>query len=336
MNRIAALALAPLLSTAALAQRAATTLAELVRRAEAAAQVAVLDVDADDPAGTRAVVRTVRPLWGSPPERIVLAEPAGRACGRALFGLVRGAGLVVFLVRDRDGHWRAVGTDARCLPSLEPGLVDHALALHNAAGPAARSALLIDGLASASARVREDAALALPALGGLEAIDARTRARVATALRQALGRADDATLALLRAAARLGLTDVAGDLADRYVEAPSHPSAPAVAEALAAIDPEAAGRALDRALAGGPGPDLGRAAELLASLPPEHARAGLLRIACTAPRARAVAAGQALLRGGMPPSELAAATSMTFATACTAGVDGPPRFRAIAPQGGRR
>ena len=94
--RLLACLLGSTLVTPAPTQSAATTLAELAQRADAIALTQVLAIRTD--AETCAVQLAVRDwLVGDGPATLELREPARRACGRALHGLLPGAGYVVFL-----------------------------------------------------------------------------------------------------------------------------------------------------------------------------------------------------------------------------------------------
>lgn len=196
------------------AQQGATSLSALLQRADATVQVRVLSVRTVSSATRTAVLRHERTIDGvGPTGTFSISEPAPRACGRALHGLLPGTSCVAFLRRAANGEFELVGGGARALVQIQPGLVDHLAQL--AAAPTGGDEglhALVAGLDSASPRVRRDAALALPYQPRLHTLTGSRRARVAQEVQHAIERADVTALPMLDAAARLEVTEVVPSL----------------------------------------------------------------------------------------------------------------------------
>lgn len=213
-NIAISLCLSPLAATG---QDQASTLARLSDRSSIIAHVQVVAINRDDRGQTQVVLRRVEDLKGKSPAIINLTEPGARACGRALWGLIPGAGHVAFLDAGAGKPSLSVSS-ARSLPALEPDLLTHLKALITADSSAARVGLLAEGLFSSSARVREDSALGLPLEPELWRADARARARISNSLRDCLADEDRRLLSLMLVVGRLGLEESLPDLLDAYLD----------------------------------------------------------------------------------------------------------------------
>jgi hypothetical protein len=193
------LALTPLLAAPVPAQQQASTFDALCRAADWIVQARVVgrSQQADR---LRVRFAAVRSLRGDGPETFELMEPAGPSCGRALFGLLPGAGCVAFLERDGRGL-RLCASTSRALSTPNPALLAHLEALIDA-GPGERLAALLDGLGSPDRRIADDAALALAVLPGLEAAPAACGETVLAALARGLAEQSPGVAGLLTATAR--------------------------------------------------------------------------------------------------------------------------------------
>ncbi len=325
---------------AAIAQQGATTLAALTQRADVVAQVRALAVDVHHPERCRAVLRPLATLKGTPVSQVFeLTEPPGRACGRALFGLLPGRSYVAFLARDAHGGLTLVGGGARALVALEPGLLQHVHALTTAGADALACA--ISGLDSASARVRDDAAFSLPFVAGLTGASSAQRIRIDAALRDRLNRGERTALPLLQSATRMRLQQSAPFVVDAFLHAKNRSLEPLLCRAAASIDPQSAGIAVTNEWLELAGAEDGATATdrllaLLEELPPNAARAGLLAAMQSSDRKQRIRAGVAWLRKGLAPQELRASVRGDEFATCELCVTDAPTFRSIRPSQKRR
>lgn len=320
--RIHSIALLLSLASAAVAQDQATTLAWLVDKADAIVVVRSLRVDSPDPEHLRVTFAVDAALRGTPPTTLELREPRGRGCGRALHGVLPGQRFVACL-DEHDGQWSLCAGGSRALPIAHTELLDHVRALATA-DVASRRNVLFAALLASDTRVREDAALSLAWLGDLTAADSTQRAALLAALRQA------PSDALFTAAARLQLTPALDVLLPAYLAGDDPQRARLQAELLAQFDASAlAARVAAQLTALDASAEL-RAAQLLAQMPHEAAKAPLLALLSRAQgRGVRLQACVALLRLGVEPSELMAASDAELVELATSAAAARPRFRSI-------
>lgn len=211
------LALAALLASFSLAaQDQASSLSRLSQRADLITRVRVVAVDRDDRGETRVILQSLEDLKGQSPDRITLSEPGMRACGRALWGLVPGTGLVAFL-QSEDSSAKLCVSSSRSLATNEPGLLEHLRGLLESNAPNERLAVLTAGLSSPSVRVRDDSALTLPLLRDLNGLDARGDRTILAALQESLATEDRRLFSLIILASRRNLEAALPDLIEAYV-----------------------------------------------------------------------------------------------------------------------
>ncbi|MHC5065255.1 MAG: hypothetical protein ACYTG5_14910 [Planctomycetota bacterium] len=199
------------------AQDGASTLDQLVQRADVVSRVRVVAVKRDDRGQTEVLLQSLEDLKGKSPARIQLREPGARSCGRALWGLVPGTGLIAFLETE-DSSVRLCVSSARSLAAIEPGLLDHLREMIRAGGAKDRIDLLVAGLDSPSHRVREDSALALPQMPQVTDIGPEGEALILATLRESLANEDRRLLGLMLLAARMNLENSASFLLDAYLD----------------------------------------------------------------------------------------------------------------------
>jgi hypothetical protein len=249
------------LSWKAVAQDLATTLAQATDRADATVLARVLQTGHDALGQHTATLVVLERLTGNDADFafvgqvFTLREPAGEACGRALSRLVAGPSLLAFLRRDTaTGQPRLFVSNARALLMPNPDVVQHVRALATTGTATQRARMLALALASADTRVASDAALELSVSIALDAVaaDARCRQSVGDALRSALGHDARRAAALLRVAARAGLTEtretvfsalVGRDPADTTTDRPLRTArslADLLTESLQSMDPTGA------------------------------------------------------------------------------------------------
>ena len=317
------------LAGAAAAQEQATTLQALAARADAVALATAVAATDPSPMLHRVTFRVDAVLAGAPGAAIAVAEPAGRCCGRALPAVTPGASYVLFLARGALGL-QPIGADRGVVPA-DAALVAHVRALLAAGADArARAAALALGLLSDSARVRDDAALALATLPGLPA-DALLHARLLDALRLRLEQEDTRVPALAEAAARTAPATAAADLLPLYCAAP-----PAAARALRGVLLRLPARDLGAAFAvAAPADEAGRvrALELLAQTP-DPTNVALLQgqlSAARSPRLQ-LAATEALLAHGLDAAALQPRVDRVVLELAQQRAGAGPPFRAVRPR----
>ncbi len=310
------------------AQDQASTLDALSRHAACIAQVRVVAITRDDRGETRVTLQSLRTLKGDDPARFVLHEPGARACGRALYGLLPGSTLLVFLDQGATGPELTI-SNARSLVALEPELVDHLLRLLATRTDNERVSILAAGLGSRSLRVREDSALALPLQAALPLADERARAQIAAALRGSLDRQDRRLYSLMQVATRLQLSSALPLLLDCYLQDNIPGFGRALATLLTRFHSDDLAPALKLAYQRDPQP-AARILALAERLPAQGARRLLLQIAENPRRSVALQAGTCLLRGGFAQVDLTNLLGEDLAAACAARARPErPKFRTI-------
>ncbi len=189
-----------LLVTAPLAsQKQATTLERLTKSTPLILHASIENVALANE--TLAVTFTpIEVLRGTLTSAARLVEPGHRHCGCALHGLKRGQRVLLFLDQRRSGL--ATRGGGRGIVMTDRGALDAVRALVKVTAVTARIGLLVNQLAHASPRVREDAALALPTLPRLETADQRSKTAISAALDSAAKTASPALVGLLIADAR--------------------------------------------------------------------------------------------------------------------------------------
>jgi hypothetical protein len=213
-----ALALASLVD-GAVAQDAASTLGVLLGRAEATVHARFLGATFEE-THRSARFTTVQTVAGDPTaQHFTLTEPDGRACGRALTGLVPGATYVAFLATDpEDDHPRLVSTGSRALALATPGLLTHVRAL--ASAPSGDwTAILAGALSNIDPRVRTDAALDLARRADLETAPTVIGTSILHALTQGLQDESAPHSALIQAALRSRPAGSSAVLVQQFVDA---------------------------------------------------------------------------------------------------------------------
>ncbi len=173
-----------LLSPLALqAQLEASTLEELCRRAP---YVATVRLSSKKASRTRIQVSFQATRWwkGERKGDIPFSEPAKAHCGSVLRGVKATQEYLLFF--ERRGSAPHILGGARGVIPKSKGVEAAIRSLLLVTDPAARSRLLAGQLADPMVRVREDAALALANLPGLESSTAVTRALILTHLDKAM------------------------------------------------------------------------------------------------------------------------------------------------------
>lgn len=200
------------------AQDAATTLGGLLQRADAVVHARYLGSTHD---GERRAARftTLRTLAGAPSsDAFTLTEPDGRACGRALAGLIPGAAYVAFLDRRDPTAPRLASSGSRAMPVATPELVRHLLLLVET--PATDwTQHFTAALRANDPRVRTDAALDLARRPDLERTPPIGRAAVLDALTRGLEDETAPLTALVQATARCQPNGSADVLVRHFVSA---------------------------------------------------------------------------------------------------------------------
>jgi hypothetical protein len=323
-------ALLGLLAAAPLAaQDDATALALLVDRAEAVAVVRTLRVDSADPVHLRVLFAVETSLRGAAAGTLELREPRSRGCGRALHGLVPGQRFVACL-RRQDDSWALCAGTTRALPQATAGVIEHVRTLLDTDLTSRRN-VLFAALTQADARVRGDAALTLPLLGGLEAADASQRSMLLATLR-ATEPAAPAYPALLGAAARLQLHAAIDVALPAYLAADADDRhARLYADAMLRIgaEPVATRVAAQLSHLSTPTARL-RAVQLLLETQHEAAKAPLLALLRGAgERGVQLQACVGLLRLGLAASQLVEASDRELVTLAEQAATARPKFRSI-------
>lgn len=280
------------------AQDLATTLDALCRRPTVVVRVRALS---NREAAGRTIVRlsVVEALRGTATETVELVEPAGRACGRALGGVIPGAGYLAFLDPTATD---LAATSSRALVALEPGLVAHVRELL-AGTDEARVERLAASLEHASPRIRGDAALALSIAPGVEHASPAARRAMLTALAHALPRADARVAPLCSVAGRLGGEDVADLLVPWFLGGDLPALDRLVLRTLARLEPHVVAHRIPRVPPRRATAD--RIVRLARQLTPEQAIPILSALAGSdAPRGARVAAAAALLDFGAEAATL--------------------------------
>lgn len=324
------LLLLPLLTTAfAGAQDQATTLLAASRRADVVVRATVLGASDPTPDWHRLQFRRDAVLKGAVGEQFVLLEPSGACCGRVLFTLQPGDEVLLFLVRQGSALHPFGGSRGVATPT--PALLTHVQALLAANGDAALAAVLAGALDAAEPRLAADAAHALVTLPTLP-LGSEGRARVATALQEALVADRSTSASLCEVAARLGDSALLDTLLPHYLVT----SKPGQQELLQ--------RTLLRCPAGDVAQRLPlftdasternvRAARLLASMPNAEARQGLERLLQLHPHPRVqLCLAESLLQSGARGAELATSMPAAVTELANRRSNQPKAYRAIRPQ----
>ena len=294
----AALILSTLVSTPAVAQDAASTLVRLTERSQSIVQAKVLRVET---AGTakRVLFRVQRTLRGTQVGSFLLAEPAGRACGRALHGVITSGSYLIFLAESSNGGRPATArltiASSRAVIHVDPDTLAHVGALVGARSARERSTLLTIALTSRNQRIRRDAALALPIRAGLETASVADHDRVVAALQNALLADDHVALGLIRTATRLRLRAATPMLLRTYLSGKASSLTQVMREAIVDLDGAFAVQQIERSFPSDTKTQA-RAIELLERCPGPAPRAALVRLSGSPQQAVAVLAEQSLDR----------------------------------------
>ena len=200
------------------AQDAATTLGALLQRADAVVHARYLG---STHVGERRAARfaTLRTLAGSTnSEAFTPTEPDGRACGRALAGLIPGAAYVAFLDQRTPTAPRLASSGSRALPLATPELVRHLqLLIESPAEDWTRH--FAASLEAQDPRVRTDAALDLARRPDVERLPSTGRTAVLDALTRGLEDETAPLTALVQATARCRPEGSANVLVRHFVTA---------------------------------------------------------------------------------------------------------------------
>lgn len=199
-------------------QDAATTLGALLQRADAVVHARYLGSTHE---GEQRAARfaTLRSITGSPTsEAFTLTEPDGRACGRALAGLIPGAAYVAFLDLRTPSAPRLASSGSRALPLATPELIRHLQLLVESPG-GSWTQHLTAALAALDPRVRTDAALDLARRPDLEQLPPPARTAVLDALTRGLEDETAPLTALVQATARCRPEGAADVLVRQFVSA---------------------------------------------------------------------------------------------------------------------
>lgn len=165
------------------AQRQASTLEAMTRKATIIATIVVGTTERQGET-LRVAFAPERYLRGRLATATVLRELDHRHCGSACRGLTRGARLVLF-ANEIQGRITPLG-GSRGLVHLGRGELAAIEALLATQAAAPRIRLVAAQLDHAAPRVRDDAALALPLMAGLEDVDDATKSKIVQALRDEL------------------------------------------------------------------------------------------------------------------------------------------------------
>lgn len=176
----------------------ATTIITLAKRAPLVLRVVVRESTTH---GDRKRVRLelVEALRGSPPRDLTIEELHARHCGSCAHGLTRNARLLVF-ASARDQKLHVLGA-ARGLVHETPERLTLVRKLLDTQ-ISKLAGTVVPLLTSSDERIASDAALALPSLPGVEALDNANKARMATALAAAEKAPDAKLYGLVLACAR--------------------------------------------------------------------------------------------------------------------------------------
>lgn len=312
-------------------QDEASALAWMVDHADVVSVAGVRAVRTEPGAMVRVTLRLERHLAGQGPDLVTLEEPDGQGCGRALLGLVPGQRVLACLRRRGDTFVPCTG-GGRGLPLATPALVQHAQDLI-AADPRARVQLLVAALSASDTRIREDAALALPLMAGLESANDAARAAVVAALTDAISTSARTVPSLLVAGARLGARGVIDVVLPLHLAGDDAPYGDAFVVALTQIDPTGTAERLAH-LPLASGEMRLRAVRLLRRLDVEAATPALWAVLRQAaePGVR-VQACAALLAAGARPVELRASVDPdALAAAIQLAAPAAPRLRFVQPR----
>lgn len=312
-------------------QDEASTLAWMLDHADVVSIAGVRAVRTEPGAMVRVTLRLERHLAGQGPDLVTLEEPDGHGCGRALLGLVPGQRVLACLRRRGDAFVPCAG-GGRGLPLATPALVQHAQELL-AADPRARVQVLLAALSASDARIREDAALALPLLAGLEDGDDAARAAVVAALTDAIPTSARTVPSLLIAGARVGARGIVDVVLPLHLAGDDAPFGDAFVVALTRIDPTGTAERLAR-LPLASGEVRLRAVRLLRRLEVEAATPALWAVLRQAaePGVR-VQACAALLAAGARPSDLRDTVDPdALAAAMQLAAPAAPRLRFVQPR----
>lgn len=222
------------------AQHARSTLAQLTEHADVIARVRVVHNatvvhDATKQYVQRVVFKIQGTLKGTQLATFELTEPAGRACGRALHGVMIGAGYLAFLDYVAGSLRLSVGSP-RALVPVDPQVLGHVRQLLEAKTTSTRLQLFTTALIATSPRVRRDAATTLLLLANLGQASAQDRRRIVDGLRHNLGRDDQTTFGLIRAAKQLELREVVPVLLPHYLAEHSSVLQRAIRETITGLD----------------------------------------------------------------------------------------------------
>ena len=311
------------------AQSEASTLHQLVHRADAVVVATVLGASDPSPDFHRLQFRTDDVLAGTLGSEFALLEPAGRCCGRALWTLAPGQQRLLFLQRTGP-TLHGLGGE-RGITVAEPRLLDHVRALlarrHDAPGTAN---LLAAALQHGDRRIRDDAILTLPALTATPDPVRATPALLA-ALADELPHASTLLPALLASTQRLQITEAAQLLVPACLTTPHADVAELARVTLIALPADPVFAALGQHWPDRDATRL-RAAELLTGLDGPRAAPLLQRLVTetTTPRV-CLAATEGLLRHGATPAALQARVPAAVLELAQRRLQTRPRFANVRP-----
>lgn len=199
-------------------QDAASTIGRLVQGADAVVHARFLGSTHE---GERRAARfAVRDALAGAPigSSFTLTEPDGRACGRALAGLIPGASYVAFLAVDGPRAVRLASSGSRALPLATADLLTHVRTL-SVTPQEDWTTAMIGALEATDPRVRADAALDLARRPDLESVDPKGRSAILGALTHGLEDEAAPHTALIQAAARSRPDGTAQVLVQQFVDA---------------------------------------------------------------------------------------------------------------------
>lgn len=316
------------LAAAPAAQDQATTLLHCGQSADVVVRATVLAATDPTPEFHRLRFARAELLKGDVGATFELLEPAGACCGRALFALQPGEGVLLFL--RRTGVVLHPLGGARGVLADRPDVVAAVRDLLAAGDDAARATRLVAQLDHGDPRVAADAAHALATLPTLQ-LDAVQRDAVASALQLAALRHRTTLPPLLDAALRTADAAAIDHLLPVYLGAGRDDTAALLRRRLAGLAPTAIASRLP-GLVGDDAARQLRAAELLAELPVAEGTGPLQALLTTSPCPRVkLCASRALLDAGADAAELVPFVPTPILELAERRRLEPRRFRSVRP-----
>lgn len=329
IRRLPILLLSLLPAAFAGAQDQASTLLAASRRADVVVRATVLGASDPTPDWHRLQFRRDAVLKGAVGERFVLLEPSGACCGRVLFTLQPGDEVLLFLVRQGSALHPFGGSRGVATPT--PVLLAHVQALLAANGDGAVANVLVGALDAAEPRIAADGAHALLTLPTLP-LGSEARARVTSALQQALVDGRNSTASLCEVAARLGDSALLDTLLPHYLGTTRPEQQELLQRTLLRCPAGDVAQRLPLFTDGSTERNV-RAARLLARLPTAEARQALERLLQLHPHPRVqLCLVESLLQSGARGAELADSVPTAVTELAHRRSNQPKTYRAIRPQ----